>query len=72
MSRRPLTQTELERLAKNFGESDSDEVPENPLFIEEDDDISDVASEHSDHLSESEIEADSSDKNEMQNTKTQK
>ncbi|KAG5873514.1 hypothetical protein JTB14_030139 [Gonioctena quinquepunctata] len=51
MNRRPLNEAELGR----FGENDSEDgVPDN--FREEDRDLSDAPSEHSDHESESEIE----------------
>ncbi|KAG5877518.1 hypothetical protein JTB14_020541 [Gonioctena quinquepunctata] len=55
MNRRHQNGAELERFAARFGESDSeDDVPDN--FREEDRDLSDAPSEHSDHESESEIE----------------
>ncbi|KAG5863826.1 hypothetical protein JTB14_016375 [Gonioctena quinquepunctata] len=53
MNRRHLNGAELERFAAKFGESE-DDVPDN--FREENRDLSDALSEHSDHESESEIE----------------
>ncbi|KAG5892396.1 hypothetical protein JTB14_014746 [Gonioctena quinquepunctata] len=53
MNRRHLNGAELERFAAKFGESE-DDVPDN--FREDDRDLSDAPSEHSDHESESEIE----------------
>ncbi|KAG5885021.1 hypothetical protein JTB14_027128 [Gonioctena quinquepunctata] len=49
----PLTQSEFERLAENFGDSEEGEL--NTEFVEEDDDHSDATSEHSDHGTEIEL-----------------